>query len=358
VVGQPVLTVVVTNKVFVPHSLTPILDSLLPKCQVEVKKMLEDRSKNSSKYYPDLPCVVSKSLISKYQKNSKCRSVKRLAIQICGDKGKQVKLDPNNKLRVPALFKKETISIFPLRPILGHVRSIEFFKKNKTWFMSYTYNTPANPEIKITGFVGVDRNVRGNIATLSDPETGKVLRLGPDIKPWKDNFKNRKANLQRKGVTELLKKINRKQSNLTKDINHKVSKKIVAYAVKHCKAIVLEDLGKIKDSKSCGRFVKKSNWSFYQLETFIKYKATLNGIPVLYVNPRNTSKGCSRCGYINSVSGKAFKCNNCGHKDHRDANAGFNIANLAGNLGNGLAGNERELPVGFIDDPQTSKGGQ
>lgn len=215
--------------------------------------------------------------------------------------------------------------------------------------MSYSYNVPTL-SIEVAGFLGVDRNARGNVATIADLEEGKVQRIGPDIKPWKDNLKRRKAKLQRKGVKRLLKKINRKQSNRTKDINHKVSKRIVDYAVNHRKSIILENLGKIKNSKKCGRLVQKSNWSFFQLETFIKYKASLYGIPVLYIDPKNTSKGCSRCGSINEVQGKVFKCKNCGHKDHRDANASFNIAARGKQLV-GITDNERELSAGLIGNP-------
>lgn len=347
-------TMIVTNKSVVPHKFYHLLDELLSKCQKNVKDMLQDRSKNSSKYYTDLPCVVSKSLITKYQKNKKCKAVKSCVIPICGDKGKQVKLESNNSIRIPAITKKETIPITPLKPIVGYIRSVEFFKRKGDWFISYTYNTPIN-KLETTGYIGIDRNARDNVATLADIDSGKVIRMGPDVKLWKDNLKKRKAKLQRKGAKCLLKKINRKQSNRTKDINHKVSKQIVDYAVKHRKTIVLEDLGKIKNSKECGRYVQKSNWTFFQLETFIKYKSSLYGIPVIYVNPAYTSKTCSRCGRINDVLGKRFICD-CGHKDHRDANAGFNIAIRGKQSHDGITDNESELSAGLIDDSQTSKG--
>ena len=313
----------VTGKCIIPHRFDAILSPLYAECQRVVKEMLSDRTKNSSKHWKTIPCVVSKSLISKYQRNKKCNSVKKLAIQICGDKGKQVKLE-GDRIRIPSIFKKEWIDIFPPKPIVGNIASVEIFKRKGMWFLSYSYNTPKNP-IVTCGVVGVDRNARGNVATVCDIQTGKVIKIGPDIKGWKDNFKNRKRKLQRKEAKSLLKKINRKQSNRTKDINHKVSKSIVDYATKHCRAIVLENLGGIKDSKKCGHYVKKSNWSYFQLEQFLKYKAALRNIPIYYVDPFNTSKECSRCGTINDVIGKKFVCKNCGHRDHRDANAGFVI---------------------------------
>ncbi|MEK6881165.1 MAG: zinc ribbon domain-containing protein, partial [Nanoarchaeota archaeon] len=66
-----------------------------------------------------------------------------------------------------------------------------------------------------------------------------------------------------------------------------------------------------------------------------------------------TSKQCSRCGTINDVNGKKFVCSNCGHKDHRDANAGFNIGKR---YLDGITGNQRMFSAGHIDVAQTGKG--
>jgi putative transposase len=50
------------------------------------------------------------------------------------------------------------------------------------------------------------------------------------------------------------------------------------------------------------------------------------------IDPRYTSQACSRCNCIgvkgksNRITTKQYMCVNCGHTDHADSNAGFNIA--------------------------------
>ena len=323
-VNEKELTMCLTFKVVVSHNLSPILDELLLKSRICVDRMLENRTKSSSKYYKEIPCVLAKSLISKYQRNKKLKKVKNLVLPVCGDKGKQVKCVEDG-VRIPAFFKRSILPITFSKPIVGFIRQVEFFKRDWKWFMSYSYNIPVLQEQKVQGFLGVDRNSVGNVAVIADVMSGKVVKFGPDMAGITKNFRNRRAKLQKKGAKLALTKIKRKQSRRTKDINHKVSRSIVDYAKLHCSAIVLENLGKISKKGKAKRYVQKSQWSFYQLETFIKYKAALFGIPIVYVNPAYTSQVCSRCGSINKPNGKYYKCS-CGRFDHRDSNAAFNIS--------------------------------
>jgi len=143
-------------------------------------------------------------------------------------------------------------------------------------------------------------------------------------------YKNLRAKLQKKGAKHQLKKIKRREQNIIKDLNHKISKKIVQVAKQNNCGIKLEKLTKIREkrNKKTQQSFKYSlnSWSFYQLNMMIEYKSKILGIPVAYINPAYTSQTCSKCGVIGNRNGKEFKCVSCGHVDHADSNAAFNIA--------------------------------
>ncbi len=323
--SQMVNTVACTVKVKISDTLAHRLNTLLIDVAPCVERMLRNRQESSSKYYPTIPCVVSKSLIAKYQRNRKCRTISNLVIPICGDQGRVIKLEGDG-VRIPALFKKQIIPVVWLRPIVGFVRSVEFLHRNGIWYAHITYNTTAQPVLdRPNGLIGVDRNSVGAVATLADPQNGKVLHLGFNPARTKAVWHGRKANLQSLGKRRLLHRIRNKQSRRTKHENHLVSKQIVDYAASHRRSIVVEKLENCLVGK-IGRYSQKSQWSFFQLLQFILYKAALRGVMVIEVDPAYTSQECSRCHQLSKPNGKSFRCAHCGHNDHRDANAAFTLS--------------------------------
>lgn len=335
-------------KVKVPDSFSLALETIEPFARICADRMLAHREQTSSKYYPEVPCVMAKSLVAKYQRNGKCKIVKNLVLPICGDKGKQIKLE-NSGVRIPALFKKEVLPIVWLRKPAGFIRSVEFLRKRGEWFACIGYNAQAEPSFKCTGTVGVDRNAAGAVATLADPQNGKVLHLGFNPARTKEAWGRRKANLQNLGKRRLLHKIQNKQSRRTKHENHLVSKQIVDYAATHRRCINVEKLENVLSGK-IGRYSKKSQWSFYQLLRFILYKAALRGVMVIEVNPSYTSQECSRCHRLTKPNGKSYRCAHGGHNDHREANAAFNVAGRAMPIG-GVASESESRRSGLWVDP-------
>jgi IS605 OrfB family transposase len=134
-----------------------------------------------------------------------------------------------------------------------------------------------------------------------------------------------------------LREISGKERRFRSDQNHCISKKLVQTAKDTNSAIALEDLTGINDRtrvRKSGR-AKRHSWSFYQLRMFITYKAALLGVPVVVVDPRNTSRMCRMCGHTEKANRKSqerFCCRKCGHTENADYNAACNIAARAASI--------------------------
>jgi transposase, IS605 OrfB family, central region len=204
-------------------------------------------------------------------------------------------------------------------------------------------------------WLGVDRNATGHIAVVANPRTGKVWKLGKKAEHIHRKYREIRRKLQKAGKRGLLKRIKNREGNITTDLNHKVSRKIIEIAKENDAGIKLEELDGIRNNKKHAKSFNYglNTWSFYQLQKFIEYKAKLEGIPVTYVEPRNTSKECSRCGSIGIREGKSFRCPSCGHVDHADANASFNIALRPPSVGGiGQLHADRDAREGSTDTPR------
>jgi IS605 OrfB family transposase len=117
-------------------------------------------------------------------------------------------------------------------------------------------------------------------------------------------------------------------------VNHCISKSIVALAKDTLSGIALENLTGIRERVTGYRELRASigKWAFFEIASFIQYKAQVLGVPVYFVDPRNTSQQCSKCGFIDKDNRKTqseFFCLQCGHKDNADVNAAKNIAQRA-----------------------------
>ncbi len=180
--------------------------------------------------------------------------------------------------------------------------------------------------------LGVDLGIT-NLATDS---TGESFS-GAQVKATRNRYHKRRQTLQRVGTRSAkrrLKKLSGKEYRFQKDVNHRISKALVQKAAYTRKALVLEDLTGIRERvtvRSVNRYERHS-WAFYRLRMFISYKAAWAGIPVRFVDPRNTSRTCSQCGHCekaNRQSQASFLCKQCGNCSNADINAAINISRVA-----------------------------
>ena len=182
-------------------------------------------------------------------------------------------------------------------------------------------------QIETDKIIGVDLGII-NIASLSD---GTIFS-GSETSHARIRRKKLREKLQKKGTKSakrLLKKTSGKEKRFSSNINHIISKQIVGIAKDTTSHIALENLKGIRERRTVRqeqRYIHES-WSFYQLKSFITYKAALDGIRVIEVNPKYTSQRCSECGHIagKNRNGENFLCKECGYKQHADVNGAMNI---------------------------------
>ena len=137
---------------------------------------------------------------------------------------------------------------------------------------------------------------------------------------------------------------------------HLISKMLVAQAKARRALLVLEELSLPHGSRNRrGRAFRRrlSSWPQRKLHQQIEYKAQEQGVPVLKVDPRYTSKTCPRCGERDTQRrkrmGRVFVCGACGWRCDRQLNAGLNICRTA--LGDFRTGRMNPALGGLRLDP-------
>lgn len=179
------------------------------------------------------------------------------------------------------------------------------------------------------GVLGVDLGIV-NLATTNDG----IKFSGSKCELVRRHYASLKARLQAVGTWDAkkhLKRISRVERRFKKDTNHCISKQIVETAKGTNRIIALEDLKGIRSSSTVLKSMRSvlGKWAFYELASFIQYKARIVGVPVTFVDPKYTSQQCSVCGFISKENRKSqseFVCLKCGHSENADINAAKNIA--------------------------------
>ena len=283
------------------------------------KFAIANRDKLSSKHvaHYGLKSSISNQILRKYGGNRKCNKVSRVKLIV-----------PNQSVK----WDKKTITIVPLDVSFSYQFSVKFSKVNQieidNQYFYVSVEVEEEPQRKPDGWIGIDRNTTGHCAVATCTKTDKVLMLGKKSKYIHEKYKNIRKKLQRLGKTKKLCVIKRRESNITKELNHQISRKVVNYAKKSNCGIKLEDLSGIRRTTKQAKSFKYAlnSWSYYQLQTLIEYKSKLAGVPVVYIEPAYTSQRCHMCGQLGRRNDKRFKCPHCGYTAHADVNASWNIA--------------------------------
>ena len=198
------------------------------------------------------------------------------------------------------------------------------------YYLSIAVEFPDPPKADTSGGVlGVDMG----IVELSTDSEGQSYS-GTAVKAVRCRVREHRRQVQRKrsrSAFKRLQKINRRASRFSHDVNHCISKSLVAKALFLKKALSLEDLSGIRErSLGFNKIMRwqMGNWAFADLAAKVVYKAAEVGLSVVFVDPRNTSRTCSVCGHCDKANRKSqalFQCSSCGFCANADSNAAKNI---------------------------------
>ena len=197
------------------------------------------------------------------------------------------------------------------------VQEVRIFLRNAKLYCKLTYveevqETIADPA-KSTG---LDLNVN-NIST-----TDKKYSL----KRWIHRKKEYRKGKGKKNI-----------ENYTKNVAHILANQIIEDLIfREQEVLVLENLKGLRKSSSKKNGTSKGKtvnylvnnaFPYAMFRSILGYKCLENGIKVVAVHPANTSKGCSRCGSLETerLHQSRFHCLDCGLQLDADLNAARNI---------------------------------
>lgn len=272
-------------------------------------------------------------------------------------------IDSNNtKYKYIQIFK-EKIKIRWTRDLPNAPTSITISFDNNKFFIVFNVvitNKQISLNIDKDNSVGIDLNNKSIDIGNKDFHIKLPMFTVKNAKKYKDKLEyldkkqSKRKELCKKNKTKVgknyiktrnkIKKINKKISNERDYKIHQITNNILNILLnKDIKCIIVEDLdvkqltSKENVNKKLGKNKSKSmkknilNVSYSKILDILKYKCVQLGIEFRKVNPKNTSKTCSKCGNIKKtleLSERIYKCECCGNVIDRDYNATLNILNF------------------------------
>lgn len=273
----------------------------------------------------------AKSIFRKYRK-TKIEPVLKKPVAIWNNQNYRVTADSisfpvflngkTSRISVKALIPKSTLEYLQAHK-LGVLRITQ---KNSKFIAQIAMETEQKA-LAGSGVMGVDLGILCPAVCCTDSGKTKFVGNGRKNKFIRRRFKAKRKKLGKAKKLNAIRKLHNKEQRIMRDIDHKLSREIVNFAVQNNVGIIkLEQLANIRCTTRTSRKNNHSlhTWSFYRLANYIEYKAKLLSIRVEYVNPAYTSQTCPVCGERHKTNGRSFHCS-CGYHTHRDLVGAKNI---------------------------------
>jgi len=217
------------------------------------------------------------------------------------------------------------------RPLEGKVKTLTLRRRRTgKWYACFSCEVEPQPLPPSEKAVGIDVGLE-SFATLSTGDKVPNPRFFRSdekelVKVQRKLSRAEKGTPQRAHWRKVVSRIHERIANRRRDFAHKLSRKLV----NDFGIIAFEKLNinGMQNNHCLAKSIADVAWQ--QLVTFTAYKAEWAGRSVVLVDPKDTSKRCSRCGTLvdKDLSCRIHSCPVCGLVLDRDLNASFNILAL------------------------------
>ncbi|RSN73798.1 zinc ribbon domain-containing protein [Candidatus Methanodesulfokora washburnensis] len=132
---------------------------------------------------------------------------------------------------------------------------------------------------------------------------------------------------RKQSLKKILEKYSKRERNRARDFVHKLttelSRRFSNYVhgfedLKKENMLIRRKKSTYKGLKKHNRNISKTDWRMIAI--LMSYKSR-----VVFLNPKNSSRRCSRCGMVNAPKGALYECKRCGLRIDRQLNAAVNL---------------------------------
>lgn len=212
------------------------------------------------------------------------------------------------------------------REINGNIKNVIIKKEGSKWFASIVTDEE-------WGVIGIDLGIESFIfdsdgKRFDSPAIWKKY-IDEERRVCQDLSRKKLGSSNRNKAKLKLQNLKSKITRCREDFLHKVSD----YYASRYRVVVAEKLdikAMVSKNNKKGKTIRKNilDNSWGKFLDMLDYKLKVRGGKLVKVNPKNTSKMCSKCGHIKldlKLSDRIYKCDECGHEMIRDFNASINI---------------------------------
>ena len=131
------------------------------------------------------------------------------------------------------------------------------------------------------------------------------------------------------GIKKAISRFGIRVRNIIKDTVNQLAVQVVKIASQKNSALAVEDLKRLNSSFkdfSRNQRTRLHIWAYKKLLETIEFKAKIEGIPIVKVNPKGTSSKCPICqSKLKRVGYRRLRCSSCGFEGDRDYIASLNL---------------------------------